>query len=94
LRLDGEVNVRELRWPTVEWEAADVLDATAGRRPALAMVVSRRLRLHDVPGLMTLLPALDAVPGLPGGLALRTAAQALGRTGRIIGRLNQLARGG
>jgi uncharacterized protein (TIGR03083 family) len=94
LRLDGEVNVRELRWPTVEGEAADVLDATAGRRPALAMVVSRRLRLHDVPGLMTLLPALDAVPGLPGGLALRTAAQALGSTGRIIGRLSQLARGG
>ncbi len=92
LRLSDDVRVPQLRWPTIEGAAADVLDATAGRRPPLTLVATRRLKLHDLPGLMTLLPALDSAPGLPGGLALRAAAHALSRTGRALGRLGDLTR--
>ena len=92
LRLDAGVPLGELHWPTLAGDAADVLDASAGRRAALTLLLGRRLRLHDVPGLMTLLPALDGVPGLPGGAALRAAAQTLGHTGRLMGRLSSALR--
>jgi uncharacterized protein (TIGR03083 family) len=91
-RIGSEVPVGELGWPTVQGEAADVLDASAGRRPAVQLILTRRLRLHDVAGLMTLLPALESVPGLPGGVALRATARALGRTGQIVGRISTTIR--
>jgi uncharacterized protein (TIGR03083 family) len=92
LRLDPGVPARELGWPTLQGEPADVLDASAGRRQAVALLLTRRLRLTDLPGLMTLLPALESVPGLPGGAALRAAARALGQTGRLVGRLGAAVR--
>lgn len=87
-----DVHARDLGWPTVEGTAADVLDAAAGRRPPLPLVLARRLRLYDVPGLLTLLPALESVPGLPGGVALRAAARTLAGTGRVMGRFGGLVR--
>jgi uncharacterized protein (TIGR03083 family) len=93
-RLGSAGPIGELSWPTVAGEAADVLDASAGRRAAVPMVLSRRLRLHDVPALMTLLPALEAVPGVPGGPALRAAARALGTTGRLVGMVTTTLRRG
>lgn len=92
IRLDrGPVG--ELGWPSLQGEAADILDASAGRRPALQLVVTRRLRLTDVPGMLTLLPALETVPGLPGGTALRAAARTLARAGWLVGRVEATLRG-
>jgi hypothetical protein len=56
-------------------------------------VLTRRLRLTDVPGLLTLLPALETVPGIPGGAALRAAARTLARTGWLVGRVSATIRG-
>lgn len=92
MRLDPDVRARDLHWPTVEGSPGDVLDATSGRRQPLPLVVNRRLRLHEVPGLLTLLPALESVPGLPGGVALRAAARGLAGTGRLLGRVGELTR--
>jgi len=78
--------------PLLEGAAADVLDASAGRRSPVPLLAARRLRLHDAPGLMALLPVLEAVPGLPGGAALRTTARVLGGTGRLVGRLGPALR--
>lgn len=60
-------------WPTVEGRAADILDASAGRRSVPPMLARRDLRLHQVTGLLALAPIVEAVPGLPGGTALRVA---------------------
>jgi uncharacterized protein (TIGR03083 family) len=93
MRLEPGTPVSGLGRPALLGEAADVIDASAGRRPALQLLLTRRLRMHDVAGLLTLLPALEAVPGLPGGVALRTAARALGQTGRLVGHLGSALRG-
>lgn len=93
MRLEPGAPVSELGWPTLQGEAADVLDASAGRRPVIQLLLNRRLRLHDIPGLLTLLPALESVPGLPGGAALRAAARTLGQTGRLVGRIGSALRG-
>lgn len=77
-------------WPTVEGAAHDVLDASAGRRQPVPMLVSRRLRLRDVPALLAVLPALDAVQTLPGGTALQAAARTVARTGQAFSRLGGL----
>lgn len=87
VRLAGDRPVRELPWPGVTGEAADVLDAVSGRALAAQLLLTRRLRVHDVPGLLRLLPALEAVPGLPGGSVLQTTLGALGQTGRLAGRI-------
>jgi uncharacterized protein (TIGR03083 family) len=92
MRLDGGVPVGELGWPTLQGAAADVLDASAGRRPVVSLLLTRRLRLTDLAGLMTLLPALESVPGLPGGAALRATARTLGQTGRLVGRIGSAVR--
>jgi uncharacterized protein (TIGR03083 family) len=93
MRLEEGTPVADVGWPALHGEAADVLDASAGRRPVVQLLLGRRLRLHDVPGLMALLPALESVPGLPGGAALRAAARMLGRTGQVMGRLGAVLHG-
>ena len=90
LRLAGS-GLPDTGWPTVEGLAADVLDAASGRRPPLPMLLSRRLRLRDVPGLLAVLPALDAVGSLPGGAALQAAARTVARTGQALSRFGALA---
>jgi hypothetical protein len=78
-------------WPTVEGTEADVLDAASGRRQPVPMLVNRRLRLRDVPALLAVVPALDAVQSLPGGAALQAAARAVARTGQAFSRFGVLA---
>ena len=58
-------------WPAVQGRAADLLDASAGRRAVPPMLARRDLRLHHVTGLLALAPIVEAVPGLPGGSALQ-----------------------
>jgi hypothetical protein len=86
-----EVAAAQTGWPTVEGTAADILDVSAGRRAPVPMLLARRLRLRDVPGLLAVLPALDVVSDLPGGAALQAAARTLSRTGRALSRLGVLA---
>lgn len=83
---------RDLGWPAVEGTAHDVLDAAAGRELAAQLLVTRRLRLYDLPALLRLSVALDEVTGLPGGPALRATARALGQTAQLIGRLGGVVR--
>jgi uncharacterized protein (TIGR03083 family) len=93
MSLDAAVPVGELGWPSLQGTAADVLDAASGRRAAVPLVLTRQLRLTDIAGLLTLLPALETVPGLPGGAALRAAARTLARTGWVVGRIGATLRG-
>lgn len=87
IRLGVELADRKPAWPAVTGSAADVLDASAGRALAAQLVLTRRLRLHDLPGLLRLLPALEAVPGLPGGSAVQATLRTLAQTGRLARRL-------
>jgi uncharacterized protein (TIGR03083 family) len=90
--LPGTTTARDLGWPAVEGLAADVLDAAAGRRLAAQLLITRRLRLYDVPALLRLSGALEEVTGLPGGSALNTAARALGQTVQLVSRLGGAVR--
>ncbi|MFE5330135.1 maleylpyruvate isomerase family mycothiol-dependent enzyme [Embleya sp. NPDC056575] len=79
--------------PAVEARtAALLLDASAGRRAVPALLARRDLKPHNLPGLLSLAPLLDHVPGLPGGPALRLTAAALGGVGRITALLPALPR--
>lgn len=83
-RLERGRPARALGWPGVEGSAGDVLDASAGRAPAARLLLTRRLRAYDVPGLVQLLPAVEGAPGLPGGAGVRAGARALAGAGRAI----------
>lgn len=74
-------------WPAVQGGAADLLDASAGRRAVPPMLARRDLRLHHVAGLLALAPIVEAVPGLPGGSALRSAVRNVRGLSRLVRRL-------
>lgn len=74
-------------WPAVQGRAADLLDASAGRRAVAPMLGRRALRLHHVTGLLALAPIVEAVPGLPGGAALRPAVHNVRGLSRLLRRL-------
>jgi uncharacterized protein (TIGR03083 family) len=79
-------------WPAVLGEAADLLDASAGRRAAPPLLARRELRVHHVGGLLALTPIVEAVPGLPGGAALRMAVRNVRTISRLVHRLPGLSR--
>ena len=74
-------------WPVVQGSAADLLDASAGRRAVPPMLARRDLRLHHVTGLLALAPIVEAVPGLPGGSALRVAVHNVRGLSRLVRRI-------
>jgi hypothetical protein len=53
--------------------------------------VRRELRAHGAGGLLALAPIVEAVPGIPGGAALKTAARYVGGIGRLVQRLPGMA---
>jgi uncharacterized protein (TIGR03083 family) len=58
--------------------AADVLlDASAGRNNPVTQLARRRLKVHDLPGLLRLTPIVEAAPNIPGGAILKFAARTL-----------------
>ncbi|MEX5721791.1 maleylpyruvate isomerase N-terminal domain-containing protein [Geodermatophilus maliterrae] len=68
--------------------AADVLlEAASGRANPAAALVRRRLRVRDLPELMTLAPIVESAPGIPGGPILAMAARTVGGAGDLLGRL-------
>jgi len=71
----------------VEAPADLLLDAASGRVNPVAALARRRLRVHQLAGLMQLAPIVTAAPGIPGGPILQLAARTLGSTGGLLGRL-------
>lgn len=86
MRLDLDGRPAGPGWPALVGEAADVLDAVTGRALAVQLVATRRIRLQGLPGLLRLVPALQPVPGLPGGSALQATLRTLNQTGRLLAR--------
>lgn len=74
-------------FPAVQGRAADILDASAGRRPVPPMLARRDLRLHHTTGLLALAPIVEAVPGLPGGTTLQAAVRSARSLTRLVRRL-------
>jgi hypothetical protein len=73
--------------PSVEAPADLLLEAASGRINPVPAVARRRLKVHDVGGLLQLAPIVQAVPGIPGGPILQFAARTVGGAGGIVGRL-------
>ncbi|HEY0509363.1 MAG TPA: maleylpyruvate isomerase N-terminal domain-containing protein [Blastococcus sp.] len=73
--------------PAVEASAELLLEAASGRINPVPAVARRRLKVHDVGGLLVLAPIVQAVPGIPGGPILQVAARTVGGAGGLLGRL-------
>lgn len=73
--------------PVVEAPAALLLEAASGRINPVPAAATRRLRMHDVGGLLRLAPIVQKVPGIPGGPILQLAARTVGGAGGMLGRL-------
>jgi uncharacterized protein (TIGR03083 family) len=66
-----------------------LLDAASGRVNPVVALARRRLRVHQLAGLLELAPIVSAAPGIPGGPILQLAARTLGSTGGLLGRLRR-----
>src|SRR4051812_20977441 len=64
-----------------------LLEAASGRINPVPAVARRRLKVHDIGGLLKLAPIVQAVPGIPGGPILQLAARTVGGAGGVVGRL-------
>jgi uncharacterized protein (TIGR03083 family) len=73
--------------PAVEAPAVLLLEAASGRVNPVPAVATRRLKVHDIGGLLALAPIVQAVPGIPGGPILQLAARTVGSAGGMLGRL-------
>jgi len=73
--------------PAVEAPADLLLEAASGRINPVPAVARRKLKVHDVGGLLKLAPIVQAVPGIPGGPILQLAARTVGGAGGMLGRL-------
>ena len=73
--------------PAVEAAADLLLEAASGRINPVPAVATRRLKVHDIGGLLTLAPIVQKVPGIPGGPILQLAARTVGGAGGMLGRL-------
>ncbi len=71
----------------VEARADLLLEAASGRVNPVTALARRRLRVHDIGGLMQLAPIVAVAPGIPGGPILALAARTLGGAGGLLGRL-------
>ena len=73
--------------PAVEASADLLLEAASGRINPVPAVARRKLRVHEVSGLLQLAPITEKVPGIPGGPILKLAARTVGGAGGMLGRL-------
>jgi uncharacterized protein (TIGR03083 family) len=78
---------REHTGPAVEAPAQLLLEAASGRINPVPAVARRRLKVHEISGLLGLAPIVQAVPGIPGGPILQLAAKTVGGAGGLVGRL-------
>jgi uncharacterized protein (TIGR03083 family) len=77
----------DVEGPSVEARADLLLEAASGRINPVPAVARRRLKVHDIGGLLQLAPIVRAVPGIPGGPILQLAARTVGGAGGLVGRL-------
>jgi hypothetical protein len=77
----------EYAGPAVEAPAQLLLEAASGRINPVPAVARRRLKVHEIGGLLKLAPIVQAVPGIPGGPILQLAAKTVGGAGGMVGRL-------
>lgn len=73
--------------PAVEAAADLLLEAASGRVNPVPAVATRKLKVHEVGGLLQLAPIVQKVPGIPGGPILQLAARTVGGAGGVLGRL-------
>jgi uncharacterized protein (TIGR03083 family) len=73
--------------PSVEGAATVLLEAASGRINPVPAVARRRLKVHDIGGLLALAPIVEHAPGIPGGPILKLAARTVGGAGGFLGRL-------
>jgi uncharacterized protein (TIGR03083 family) len=73
--------------PAVEGPADLLLEAASGRINPVPAVATRKLKVHDVGGLLQLAPIVQQVPGIPGGPILQLAARTVGGPAAALGRL-------
>ncbi|MGY1691864.1 maleylpyruvate isomerase N-terminal domain-containing protein [Geodermatophilus sp. SYSU D01105] len=71
----------------VEAPADLLLEAASGRVNPVVALARRRLKVHEIGGLLALAPIVQSAPGIPGGPILQLAAQTLGGVGGLLGRL-------
>jgi hypothetical protein len=64
-----------------------MLEAASGRINPVPAAATRKLKVHDIPGLLLLAPIVQKVPGIPGGPILQLAARTMGGAGGLLGRL-------
>jgi uncharacterized protein (TIGR03083 family) len=76
-----------VRGTAVEAPAALLLEAASGRVNPVAALAQRRLKVHELAGLLRLAPIVSAAPAIPGGPILQLAARTLGGAGGLLGRL-------
>ena len=77
----------EFSGPAVEASAILLLEAASGRVNPVPAAAARKLRVHEVAGLLSLAPIVQKVPGIPGGPILQLAARTMGGAGGLLGRL-------
>ena len=77
----------DVRGTAVEAPADLLLEAASGRVNPVAALARRRLRVHELGGLLALAPIVQSAPGIPGGPILALAAQTLGGVGGLLGRV-------
>jgi uncharacterized protein (TIGR03083 family) len=83
------IRAGEVPGTAVEAPADLLLDAASGRVNAVVAVARRRLKVHQLTGLLQLAPIVQSAPGIPGGPILQLAARTLGTTGGLLGRLRR-----
>jgi uncharacterized protein (TIGR03083 family) len=71
----------------VEAPADLLLEAASGRIKPVPAVARRKLKVHDIGGLLPLAPIVQAAPGIPGGPILQLAARTVGGAGGLLGRM-------
>jgi uncharacterized protein (TIGR03083 family) len=76
-----------VRGTAVEAPAELLLEAASGRVNPVGALAQRRLKVHELAGLLKLAPIVAAAPGIPGGPILQLAARTLGGAGGLLGRL-------
>jgi uncharacterized protein (TIGR03083 family) len=76
-----------VRGTAVEAPADLLLEAASGRVNPMTALASRRLRVHELAGLLRLAPIVSSAPAIPGGPLLQLAARTLGSAGGLLGRL-------
>jgi uncharacterized protein (TIGR03083 family) len=82
-----EVAAGDTSGTAVEGSAELLLEAASGRVNPVPAVARRRLKVHELGGLLKLAPIVSVAPGIPGGPILALAARTIGGAGGVVGRL-------